>query len=171
MKRHDLDMADLVRDSAFGQLIRLATRNKYFLYEEEKAGFKVPNYEQWVTKSEKEEESATPRTAVAFEDGHGFEFYSRNSNGYARHRNSTIQMAHVPSPVDIERALSRVDGEGEEGSNAVEPKRTANGKITIDWYSTDRIFRFIRPLDMLTISRRSRESPELELSQEAHRCA
>jgi hypothetical protein len=40
-----LNIADILRDSAFEQLIRLATGNKYFLYEEEKPGFKVPKYE------------------------------------------------------------------------------------------------------------------------------
>ena len=154
MKRHDLDMADLVRDSAFGQLIRLATRNKYFLYEEEKAGFKVPNYEQWLTKSEKEE-SATPRTADSLSSRTDMALDSTAEIAMDTPNTGTVlmQTAHSPSPVDIEKASSTVNGDDEGASNATEAKRTANGTITIDWYSTGRIFRVIRPLDMLTFFR------------------
>jgi hypothetical protein len=135
-------MADLVRDSAFGQLIGLATRNKYFLYEKEKPGFKVPNYEQFVTKSEKEEESATPRTADSLRSRTDMALDSTAETAMDTPDTGTVlmQTAHVPSPVDIEKALSRVDGDGEGASNAVEPKRTANGTITIDWDRTGRIF-------------------------------
>jgi DHA1 family multidrug resistance protein-like MFS transporter len=35
-------MSDLIRDSAIGQIIRYATRNRYLLYPEERDGFKYP---------------------------------------------------------------------------------------------------------------------------------
>lgn len=35
---------DIVRDSTFGQLVRLATSNKYFSYPEEQANFEFSKY-------------------------------------------------------------------------------------------------------------------------------
>lgn len=35
---------DIVRDSTFGQLVRLATSNKYFSYPEERADFEFVKY-------------------------------------------------------------------------------------------------------------------------------
>lgn len=35
-------MSDLVREAPFGQIVRWATRNRYFRYPEEEAGFRIP---------------------------------------------------------------------------------------------------------------------------------
>ena len=37
-------MADIIRDSKFGQIMRYVTRGKYFLYPEEKADFDALSY-------------------------------------------------------------------------------------------------------------------------------
>ena len=67
-------MADIIRDSAFGQIVRYVTRGKYFLYPEEKVDFDVPSYIGSTTSpgspdhDEKDEETAsgtaTARRAV-----------------------------------------------------------------------------------------------------------
>ena len=79
----------ILRDSTTGRLIRLATGNKSFLYEEKKSGCKVPNYEQWTKKPEKEEQSVTQGTTdlLLFEDGSSCGYSSRNGNGHAKYRN------------------------------------------------------------------------------------
>jgi DHA1 family multidrug resistance protein-like MFS transporter len=131
------EMADIIRDSAFGQLVRLATGNRYFLYEEEKPGFKIPDYGQRANKSEKVEESATPgtedpsrsRTDVATDSAAETVVDTPNTG------TALTQMTHVPSPVDVEKALSSVDGDDGNMGSVMAPKRTENGTVLIDWYS------------------------------------
>lgn len=145
-------MADIVRDSAFGQLIRRATGNKYFLYEEERPGFKIPNYKQWETKSEKEEESETPGATNTSRSRTDLALDSAAETVTDTPNTGTVltPARHVPSPSDIEKALSRVDGDDDGLGSAMAPKRTVNGTIIIDWYNSGSTSRILRVAGMLT---------------------
>lgn len=78
------------------------------------------------------------------------------------------QMAHIPSPVDIKKALSRVDGHDGSIGSAMAPKRTANGTIITDWYSVGNCTLLLPAIcQKLIFATQSRESPILKLGREA----
>ena len=59
-------MTDLLRDSPFGQLVRFATRNRVFLYPEEKPGFQAPSsYDAQAGKESSSEHPHHPHDALA----------------------------------------------------------------------------------------------------------
>jgi DHA1 family multidrug resistance protein-like MFS transporter len=60
----DLTMSDLLRESAFGQLVRLATRNRLFRYPEEQDGFTCPSSYTGHTLPPKDESQVKEQDAI-----------------------------------------------------------------------------------------------------------
>ena len=64
-------MPDIIRDSAFGQIVRYVTKGKYFLYPEEKEDFDTQSYisgniaSASLAQEEKDEEAQSGTTATA----------------------------------------------------------------------------------------------------------
>lgn len=130
-------MADIIRDSYFGQIVRLLTNNKYFLYEEEKPAYIALDYEQ-IAQDDKTRDSAgsnaTPHSRSepeATEDSTLDTVTATPNTG-----TDLADMTNVVSAEDIEKALSRMEGHDEDlVPPELMPKRTADGAILIDWYN------------------------------------
>lgn len=115
-------MHDLIRDSFFGRLVRLATSGRYFTYPEERAGFQIPEaYRQpslslQSLKAESRETDAGSEekpTSIASKD------YDRPGIG---------ELAHgLVGEHDLEKQF--------EQDASPDVQRIASGIITVTWYS------------------------------------
>jgi DHA1 family multidrug resistance protein-like MFS transporter len=114
-------MADIIRDSSLGQLIRYATSNRYLQYIEERPGFEFPTPIAEKVKEVVEAESAS----------------------------SSDSDSSSESDIDLERAATRdlqpyfsrttqreAVGPQRTVSRPIQPTVTSDGTILVDWYST-----------------------------------
>ena len=146
--KHSCNLADMaaatIRDSSIGQLIRLVTRKKTLLYPEEEPGFKIPWEEVEAGEMEKEFESdvttppasdpeATPRTPVSLQrtitvrTESGLQQVTSRIMSREQTRPWTAERFEVEKSETLDRATSAV----------IQPQKTADGIILVDWYTTD----------------------------------
>lgn len=107
-------MYDIIRDSSFGQLLRLFTKNKILRYPDEFPGFQLPS-PVITTTEEKGIECESEASTVA-----NFGQQSDESN-----LDLDEERAQRDN-VTVERTISR----------PVHPVMTPDGVILIDWYTT-----------------------------------
>lgn len=154
-------VADVIQDSALGQVIRFVTKGKAFAFPEDDPNFKIP-WEQ-ATASEKEKElevaqnasrdasAATTPDGVSsqqlaardedVEPGNGLSTIptaasaARSAMGVVttrtRTREQTLPYSRERFEVEQEEAIER------EHSSVIAPQRTSDGIILVDWYTTD----------------------------------
>ena len=120
-------MADLVRDATFGQIIRFLTRNRYLQYPEEKPDFQLPpSY-----RNDAESLSSGPEDEVKEKE----EVVEEPEPAHlAKTSSNTVGERTVPT--DLERQLTQASLKNEE-SKPIEPIKTSDGVILVDYYSTD----------------------------------
>lgn len=132
-------MYDAVRESAYGQLVRYLTKNKYFKYPEEIEGFQIP----WTETTEQtDEKDAVTRPAdspatPSSESMHSVDQAKKEEaedEPNITHQQSredaapfTEERMDVEQQLDVERTESRV----------IVPQKTKEGVILVDWYTTD----------------------------------
>lgn len=112
-------MKSIIRDTAFGQIVRLATRNRFFQYPEERIGFVVPPH--YVPEKLPEDTSASSTRPVSPYSGALYKI------GTATEPEGALHHAQTQEDLEFGRKESRI----------VVPKRTANGVILVDWYTDD----------------------------------
>jgi MFS transporter, DHA1 family, multidrug resistance protein len=148
-------MADLIRESPIGQVIRFLTRNKYLRYPEEIPGFQIPwegvanapveekladlfdgsnqgadekNEERDAEKDlERENFARKTTTRGTLDTGLGaVETISRT-----RTREQTV-------PYSTERFATELEEQAErQQSTIIVPQKTSDGITLVDWYTTD----------------------------------
>jgi DHA1 family multidrug resistance protein-like MFS transporter len=111
-------MADIIRDSSLGQLIRVATSNRYLQYVEERPGFQLPTPIVEPSK-EKEQEAGS---ASDSESESGIDLERAGTRDLRPYFSRTTQQ----EAVGPERTVSR----------PIRPTLTSDGTILVDWYST-----------------------------------
>lgn len=146
-------MADLIRDAPFGQLVRYLTGNRVFKYEEEKAGFVIPDI-YTSPRAEKDDSSAAlaarSKTSVHVEES-GTPSSSSSSTSTSTSeadeitRTKSANLARTTSrasshrPVtlaDLEKQLSVTITRQSQPNAPIEPSILEDGTIIIDWYTT-----------------------------------
>lgn len=121
-------MTSVVRDSPFGQLVRYLTNNKYFQYPEEKPGFKLPetwlrlldNSDATIADPEKTEPPSDPQSYEATTEA-----ISRAST------ENTVPFTESRLEADEQHEIEKIK------SIPIQPKKTKDGAILVDWYYTD----------------------------------
>lgn len=138
----------MIRESAFGQVVRFVTKNKYLKYEEELEGFEIP----WETTKPTDEKVGAIVPDEAREPAAPSPVHSRSpstsSHDSIEHSKETRPSgAPTPGtprspPQDLSAPLTQQDGDEEQQletteSRVIVPQRTADGVILVDWYTTD----------------------------------
>jgi len=134
-------MKEAIRDSAFGQLARIITRDRYFKSVEENTQFQFP-CESFTSSSP---ENGTPAEAV----GDASASIIVNSTAPKEQRNDSVaadlekaETTHGTNLNYHDRILSR-DVQlvlQRSTSQAIKPEKTADGKILVDWYTAGKQF-------------------------------
>ena len=119
-------MADIIRDSSLGQLIRAVTGNKFLQYAEEKSGFQLPApIPEAETIQEKAEEADSLSASDSASISDGSPDLERAGTRELQPVFSRTSMAEAVGPTT--RTVSR----------PIQPTLTSDGTILVDWYSTD----------------------------------
>ena len=122
-------MADFFRETPLGQLIRLATKNRFLLYPEEKPGFEVPaSYS--LTKTISRPPSPTrgvPLDTIETQKSENFEPIQPSI---------TAGLERARTREDLERAFTQTTVKQTQ-SRPIEPQKTSDGVVLVDFYSTD----------------------------------
>ncbi|KAI9818494.1 MAG: hypothetical protein M1827_000553 [Pycnora praestabilis] len=137
-------MSSILRDSALGQLIRLVSGNKLFLYPEEQADFQIPENYHLPGAADSKDEKRSPSDAgpqvptPLTENSVGLEKEIANNplSRSSTNQNANHTLEQITSKEDLERAFSEAALE-KETSRAIVPQRTTDGIILVDWYTTD----------------------------------
>ncbi|KAL3471063.1 major facilitator superfamily domain-containing protein [Aspergillus californicus] len=121
-------MQAVIRESPFGQLIRLITKNKYFQYPEEKADFKLPD--QWIKVMDGSDAAA------------GSEDAQTGPQTPTRQPDSDESLSRVTTQYSLSFTEARLEADEQHDIEKVKsipiaPKRTKDGAILVDWYYTD----------------------------------
>jgi len=148
-------MADLIRESPIGQVIRFVTRNKYLRYPEEIAGFQIPwhgvanasaegkladlsdgsNHER----DEKDGERGAEKDLEA--EGLARRSTTRDTLETSLRATSTISRTKSREqtlPYSAERFQTELQEEAERQQSAIiVPQKTSDGITLVDWYTTD----------------------------------
>jgi|HubBroStandDraft_4_1064222.scaffolds.fasta_scaffold815008_1 DHA1 family multidrug resistance protein-like MFS transporter len=148
-------MADLIRESPIGQVIRFVTGNKYLRYPEEIAGFQIPwegvanasaegkladlsdgsNHER----EEKDGERAAEKDLEA--EGLARRSTTRDTLETSLRATSTISRTKSREqtlPYSAERFQTELQEEAERQQSAIiVPQKTSDGITLVDWYTTD----------------------------------
>lgn len=148
---------DLIRETAFGQIVRYATGNRVFLYPEEKPGFQCPSdyingpdEKKHRRNSKKEESTRPPRDveealqpteptipADKISPDSEDDSSSSSSNASAEklaqqtsnlHR--TESLPYSPERLEVERIATLERAK----SHPIHPTVTSDGTILVDWY-------------------------------------
>ncbi|KAI9895006.1 MAG: hypothetical protein M1814_000228 [Vezdaea aestivalis] len=124
-------MSDLIRDAPLGQVVRWASGNRMFQYDEEKSGYALPaEYTKHC-----QSDSSTPDDSEPVAELKP-----------ARTRESLrADLSRVRSRADLEKVESRADLEAaytnatikQTKSEAIQPEKLDDGTILVDWYATD----------------------------------
>lgn len=134
-------MNDAIRESAFGQLVRYATDNRFFRYPDEQEGFVIPWTEtkspdsttlcDCATPYEKSESIQGPeRTRHARSDDDDNEFGLPASD---TSRANSENGPHSSDLTQLEKELTRLS----KVDSAIVPTKTSDGYILVDWYTKD----------------------------------
>lgn len=143
-------MYDIIRDSIFGQIVRYVTKNKCLRYAEERKGFRHPHYVLEREKPETGNLAAAPSGGDRHDDTS--QHLSAGANDSANHQADSASDSSYPSvvysesddledalgPNPIERLVTQQSLHTVERSQTrvVEPTKTAEGVILVDWYTT-----------------------------------
>ena len=134
-------MADLLRESALGQIIRLVTKRRFLKYPEEESDFEIP-WKNIVADKDLDHERPSRLTP------HGSLHMSRTTSlaGVATTQ-STDELAPVTSrtrtrdqtaPYSVERYdIEKEEDLQREQSSIIVPQKTKDGVTLVDWYTTD----------------------------------
>ncbi|KAL6825478.1 major facilitator superfamily domain-containing protein [Trichoderma sp. SZMC 28015] len=134
-------MYGMVRDSPFGQIVRLVTKNTYFRYPEEQEGFTHPYYTSDPFPKEAEVEQSTASNA-GLEDAAtlgSVKQDDRDATGDVPTSGSDEDLENNNTENPIERVVtmqSQHEAHRTE-SRAIKPTQTGDGMIVVDWYTTD----------------------------------
>ena len=151
-------MTSFLRDTALGQIIRLATRNKVLLYPEEQPDFqcpaayagsdKVSSGQDTSARSSLAEDATAPVRALSESERlHSLQRKpTERDDDLARQTSraglgrigshARVDLSKVTSEKDLERAYS--EAAMERGpSRAIVPEKLEDGTILVDWYETD----------------------------------
>ena len=130
-------MADLIREAPLGQLIRWATRKKYFKYPEEEDGFEIP-WKGAISESqtlaepsileELSKENTLSRPDTAQEE---VESTLEPRITRTKTRESTVPWSEDRFDVERQQSVERTK------SAVIVPTKTSDGIILVDWYTTD----------------------------------
>ena len=151
-------MADILREAPFGQIVRLLTRNKYFLYPEEKPDFHYPHCYQddgnpkldkiqdldTEIKSNEGKETDAANDLRPHQTVTDIEKASRSSDDESDsdsdlERQTTLGLQRTQTlpftdeRLEIEQRLAIEKTK----SRPIVPAKTADGTILADWYNTD----------------------------------
>jgi DHA1 family multidrug resistance protein-like MFS transporter len=139
-------MKDIIREAPLGQLIRFATKNRYFKYPEEIAGFQVPSCYCENAKEKLEGSDSSPPSEKATElpidrNPHDDELANiethRESTDIEHHasliksRTKTQPFSEDRFEVEQELAVERTK------TRPIIAEKTSDGTILVDWYTTD----------------------------------
>ena len=151
-------MADLLREAPFGQLVRLLSGNKFFLYPEEKEDFRCPhcyNVDTAVHLDKTGEQSSdsdtndpglveaskitTSETQLDLEksptstdpDAEDDEEQGGEAGALGLQRTQTLPYTNERLQVERRLEVERTK------SRPIVPARTSDGTILVDWYRTD----------------------------------
>ncbi|KAM0447853.1 hypothetical protein ACHAO4_008597 [Trichoderma viride] len=139
-------MNDVLRDSPFGQIVRLLSKNKYFQYAEERDGFQNPYYGS--NTLQKEVDIELPTTAASSNTT------LEENTATGLERSTSHELTTKPPPAeatdDVENGLSdnpiervvTVQSQSEvqrTESRPIKPTTTSDGTILVDWYTTGTI--------------------------------
>jgi MFS transporter, DHA1 family, multidrug resistance protein len=148
-------MADLIRESPIGQVIRFVTRDKYLRYPEEIAGFQIP-WEGVVNASvegkladlsdgsnherdEKDSERDVDKDLEA--DELARKTTTRSALGTGLSATATVNRTKSREqtlPYSAERFQTELQEEAERQQSAIiVPQKTSDGITLVDWYTTD----------------------------------
>jgi len=130
-------MKDTIRDSSFGQLIRLLTRNKFLQYPDETQGFQYPEgYETNLNhyKEDDIQEESYPTSMSASNT----DVLNEEKTGVAtpEAEEDDVTMGDLESDIRLERHISTHVPAERIASRPILPKRTSDGTILVDWYTT-----------------------------------
>jgi DHA1 family multidrug resistance protein-like MFS transporter len=148
-------MADLIRESPIGQVIRFVTRNKYLRYPEEIAGFQIP----WegvanasvegkhtdLSDGSNHERDEKDGEQAAENDLEAGELARRTTTGGTLEMSlrATATISRTKSreqtlPYSAERFQTELQEEAERQQSAIiVPQKTSDGITLVDWYTTD----------------------------------
>lgn len=125
-------MSDLLRETAAGNLIRLATGKRCLQYPEEIPGFKVPYPVPNDTSSGSAENSpSTAEPSATLSNG------KENVQGEDTAERKMAPSASIRDDGGLER-LARDSALQQTTSQVILPVKTKAGIILVDWYSTGR---------------------------------
>jgi MFS transporter, DHA1 family, multidrug resistance protein len=150
-------MYDIIRDSTLGQLIRYATRHKYFQYPEERSDFQCPYCYEKSTPTDSSvagdatsgkdiendvvagDESPDDLSAEVEKDGIGPDGENNPQPTLSRVLSrSSAQLRQIRTAADLERAITQASRNAAQKmqSRPIAPSKTADGTILVDWYTT-----------------------------------
>lgn len=137
-------MQALIRDATVGQLIRYATGNKYLRYPEEEPSFQLPeSYTNLLANpksSEPEISSDENDLSQTISKSEGGEELSKLETVRTQPDGERVGMTQALSRSSTRAALERrfTEANLERGPSVpIAPTKTSDGKILVDWYSTD----------------------------------
>ena len=149
-------MEGVVRDSIFGQLVRLLSRNRYFVYPEENPDFVLPWKSNYAAEKNEETQRQQPNHAISNNFNSGESEPEHNNLRSALTKSTTAQShaSHVTAgrtstisrhrsredAIQFTRERFEIEQEGDlerRESLVIVPQRTSDGVILVDWYTTD----------------------------------
>jgi DHA1 family multidrug resistance protein-like MFS transporter len=119
-------MADIIRDSSLGQLIRYATSNRYLQYVEERPGFELPTPVEEPAKEKLEEDRNNSDSDSSSETDVDLERAATVATTATRDLRPYFSRTTQREAVGPQRTVSR----------PIQPTLTSDGTILVDWYST-----------------------------------
>ncbi|KAH9214000.1 major facilitator superfamily transporter [Leptodontidium sp. 2 PMI_412] len=131
-------MKDIIRDSTFGQIVRLLSKNKLLLYPEEDPNFKCPKGYN--------DNTNLPEAVVRERTRSFFSTASNPHNSYmddeeaittpeSKDESGSNESTDKGENSDLERAnTARLE---RTKSRPILPSKSADGTILVDWYTTD----------------------------------
>jgi DHA1 family multidrug resistance protein-like MFS transporter len=123
-------MADLVRESPLGQVIRILSRNRLLKYPEEQPGFKIPQAYLTQLSSDKPRHLAANHDSTDFDDSPERDI-EELSIRWTKSRAETMPYSNERLRVEQDLAIQRTQ------TIPIVPAKTADNIVLVDWYTTD----------------------------------
>ena len=118
-------MAELIRDTPIGQIIRFLSSNRYLQYPEEKPNFQLP--QEWLDiLNESSDDNQAPVTSYN-ED-------SSSPGGPEPAHGNLSGIVESQSRHETEPSMNNLE---KVHSTPITPRKTKDGTILVDWYLTD----------------------------------
>ncbi|THW33676.1 MFS general substrate transporter [Aureobasidium pullulans] len=155
---------DLIRDAPLGQVIRYLTGNKLLQYPEEKSGFECPSCYAHPGTEKAASRQSTTAPSLSFIDGslekeleedltepNNNLHLTRTETDRSRHElsktntarsalsrvGSRIALEQSKTRADLEQAFAIASESNPSTPERVQPVRTADGTVLVDWYTTN----------------------------------